>query len=68
VPEAPVDEHRDAAPGEQQIGPTAGEPGQSMVDPEPHPTSVRLLSQGEFRRGVAVRLPGHPGGHGGAGR
>lgn len=53
MPEAAVDEDRDACPGEDEIGTGAGSLADPAVDEEPAAAGVQESTDGEFRSGVA---------------
>lgn len=59
VPEASVDEHRDACSRQEDVGASSGQAWQRTVDPVANPSSKERAPQSHLGHGVASGLPSH---------
>jgi hypothetical protein len=59
VPEAPVDEHRQATPGERDVGASTSHPGQGQVHAKPKTSPVQLTPERHLGRSITSGLSGH---------
>lgn len=61
MPKATVDEYGHLLARENDVRPTALEPGKRVIDPESEASAVELLAEGDLRCGVPAGLSRHAG-------